>query len=309
VKKTLIAAPIALFGLVALLVAGLTTGVVGGQFPSPQAYADIPPQFLAFYQAAANTCPGLNWTVLAGIGKVESDHGRSTAPGVHSGVNFAGAAGPMQFGVGGKAGNTWGAYGVDGSQPPDGVADVYDPADAIFTAARYLCANGASANVQQAIFAYNHAGWYVDKVLAQARTYATAPPVLAPGTAVGLSDSARTAISFALNQLGTPYRWGGTGPGGFDCSGLVQAAYAAAGVTLPRTAQAQYNAGPLLPPGMPPQAGDLVFFGGDAVHVTHVGLMVNSADMVDAPHTGSAVRVEVYHWGTFVGATRPAPVP
>jgi len=71
-----------------------------------------PPEFLPLYQAAADTCPGLPWAVLAAIGKVETNHGRLQAPGVTSGANFAGAAGPMQFGIGGKAGNTWGGSPV-----------------------------------------------------------------------------------------------------------------------------------------------------------------------------------------------------
>jgi membrane-bound lytic murein transglycosylase B len=78
--------------------------------------------------------------VLAAIGKVETNHGRLQAPGVTSGANFAGAAGPMQIGIGGKAGNTFGAYAVDGDG--DGISNVYNPADAIFTAASYLCRNG-----------------------------------------------------------------------------------------------------------------------------------------------------------------------
>lgn len=123
---------------------------------------------LRLYQAAAQTCPGLSWTVLAAIGKIESDHGRSTAPGVHSGENFAGAGGPMQFLAG-----TWAAYGVDGDG--DGVANRYDPADAVYGAANYLCGSGAGnpGSLRRAIFAYNHADWYVNEVLALAARYAT----------------------------------------------------------------------------------------------------------------------------------------
>jgi hypothetical protein len=178
VRKFLLLAPLAFLLVVGLLFAALMTGVIGSDAPSQEAAADIPADFLTLYQAAADTCPGLSWTVLAAIGKVETDHGRLRAPGVTSGANFAGAAGPMQFGIGGKAGNTWAAYGIDGSQPPDGVANVYDPADAIHSAARYLCANGAPQQLDQALFAYNHAGWYVDKVLAQAQRYAAAPALV-----------------------------------------------------------------------------------------------------------------------------------
>ena len=72
------------------------TGLAGT--PTALAMSGIPADYLAWYMAAAKTCPGLPWSVLAGIGEVESDHGRSNAPGVHSGANPAGAAGPMQFG-------------------------------------------------------------------------------------------------------------------------------------------------------------------------------------------------------------------
>src|SRR4029450_9754740 len=160
------------FLVLALMALALSTSLIGGGQPSPQAQQDIPPQLLPVYQTAANSCRGLPWSVLAAIGKVETDHGRSTAPGVQSGANFAGAAGPMQIGIGGKAGNTWGAYAIDAD---GGGADVYHPIDALPPAATYLCQNGADrgTDVAGAIFAYNHANWYVTKVLSIASTYAS----------------------------------------------------------------------------------------------------------------------------------------
>ena len=104
---------------------------------------------------------------------------------------------------------------------------------------------------------------------------------------------------------------------GFDCSGLTQAAYRVAGVTLPRTAQEQYDAGPLVPAGAPLQPGDLVFFGQGPSDVTHVGIYVGvqkgQAVMVDAPHSGAEVRVEPFpdvvgqSWDgeRYLGATGP----
>ena len=107
--------------------------------------------------------------VLAGIGAVESDHGRSTAPGVHSGVNaFGCCAGPMQFSIAGKP-STWDRYGVDGDR--DGRLSPYAPADAIPAAARYLRASGAPADYRAALLAYNHADWYVAEVLAKAASF------------------------------------------------------------------------------------------------------------------------------------------
>jgi hypothetical protein len=159
---------------------GVAAGIVGGpgtgDTPSPRALADIPRAYLAWYVHWAGECPGLNWSVVAAIGKVESDHGRSRLPGVRSGSNWAGAAGPMQFGIGGKAGNTWAVYGRDGDG--DGTANVYHPSDAIRAAVAYLCAHGAAAptRLRAAVFAYNHSTDYVDQVLATAERYRAALP-------------------------------------------------------------------------------------------------------------------------------------
>jgi peptidoglycan hydrolase CwlO-like protein len=117
--------------------------------------APIPTDFRALYVASAKTCPGLSWTVLAAIGQVESGHGRNPS------TSYAGAQGPMQF-----LPTTFAAYAVDGDR--DGEADIMDPADAIFTAAHYLCANGGghgADGLHNAIWHYNHAEWYVDLVL------------------------------------------------------------------------------------------------------------------------------------------------
>jgi membrane-bound lytic murein transglycosylase B len=126
--------------------------------------AQLPPEaYAALYRAAARTCPGMPWTLLAAVGQVESGHGRNNGP------SSAGAVGPMQF-----MPRTFAAYAVDGDG--DGVASPWSPPDAVFTAARYLCVNGGGspATVRQALFAYNRAQWYVDLVLAvQARIDAT----------------------------------------------------------------------------------------------------------------------------------------
>jgi hypothetical protein len=138
--------------------------------PSAAARADIPSGYLTLYRTAARRCQGLSWAVLAAVGKVESDHGRSRLPGVRSGWNTAGAAGPMQFGIGvGRAGNAWGRYGADFDG--DGRRSVYDPGDAIPAAARYLCAAGAPRRLDRALYAYNHSWSYVAKVNAIAARY------------------------------------------------------------------------------------------------------------------------------------------
>jgi membrane-bound lytic murein transglycosylase B len=140
--------------------------------PSAAARSDIPTNYLALYRQAVERCPGLPWSVLAALGKVESDHGRSRLPGVRSGWNRAGAAGPMQFGIGvGRAGNAWARYGADFDH--DGQQSVYDPGDAIPAAARYLCAAGAPRRLDRALYAYNHSWTYVAKVKTIAARYRT----------------------------------------------------------------------------------------------------------------------------------------
>jgi hypothetical protein len=135
---------------------------------SHTARADIPAGYLRHYQRAARRCPGLSWTVLAAVGKVESDHGRARLPGVRSGANRAGAAGPMQLGVGGRAGPTWQHYRLDADG--DG-ASVYDPADATAAAADKLCFDGAPRHLDAALYAYNPSWSYVARVKRWAARY------------------------------------------------------------------------------------------------------------------------------------------
>jgi hypothetical protein len=164
--------------------------------PSAKAVADIPHELLPVYQQAAHDTCGMPWGVLAAIGKVESDHGRSDLPGVHSGSNYAGAEGPMQFEP-----ETWAAYGVDGNH--DGTTDVYDPVDAIWGAANYLCANGAGdpARLRDAVFAYNRDWGYVSDVLAQADAYATAPAGDVPsGDASSVLNNPNITLCAACRQ-------------------------------------------------------------------------------------------------------------
>lgn len=119
------------------------------------ARAQAPPaEYFRLYRAAAATCTGMDWTLLAAVGQVESGHGRN------AGVSSAGAVGPMQF-----MPATFDAYSVDGDH--DGRLDPYSPADAVFTAAHYLCSGGAGSpsGVRAALYRYNHADWYVELVL------------------------------------------------------------------------------------------------------------------------------------------------
>ena len=111
------------------------------------------------------------------------------------------------------------------------------------------------------------------------------------------------AVAFAYAQLGKPYQWGATGPGSYDCSGLVQAAWASAGVSIPRTTYAQWAALPHISTSAL-EPGDLLYFDG----VGHVAIYVGGGDIIDAPQTGMDVqKIPLAGWyqSTLVGAARP----
>ena len=316
----LLAVPMMVFGGSSLLFAhGGAGGCVagsGGTAAQPgvsPAANSIPANYLTWYRKVGLQY-GVSWSILAGIGKVESDHGRSTLPGVTSGANAFGAAGPMQIGIGGAAGNQWNMVAtVEDGKPP---ASVYDPADAIAGAAKYLVAHGVQSNVQDAIFAYNHLDTYVTAVLGWASTYAsggytvgatsanaasgaTSAACIGTGTLDSLitpNAAVATAINFAQGQLGKPYLFGGTGPDAFDCSGLVMMAYRAAGINIPRTSEVQWAQLPHVPAGSV-EPGDLVFFAGaDGTPTSpgHVGLVIGHDKMIEAYATGVPVRISVF---------------
>ena len=134
----------------------------------------IPPFLLPIYQAAGIEY-GIRWEVLAAINEIETDYGRNLN------VSSAGALGWMQF-----IPSTWKAYGVDANR--DGAKDPYNPVDAIFAAARYLKAAGAEKDLRKAIFAYNHADWYVDSVVLRARLIGGLPANFV-GSLTGLTQA------------------------------------------------------------------------------------------------------------------------
>jgi hypothetical protein len=221
--------------------ASATDTAAGGW--SATAQAEIPKEYLPLYQQAAATCSGMNPALLAGVGKAESDHGRNNGPttGVLSGANSAGAAGPMQIGIGGKAGNTWGGrprdlppvhpapptgadpaewgYGIDASG--DGLADVYEPADAIHGAARFLCDRGAGDFGREVVAVANYncgscgdrdpGTWpaetkqYVTKVLTAAVTYEAGPAGPAAAVPPGFGTEPSKANGFCGRSPSTDY--------------------------------------------------------------------------------------------------------
>ena len=334
---------------------GAQCGTAGASAVQPgvsnEAANSIPATYLKWFQKVGLQY-NISWTILAGIGKVESDDGRTTLTGVISGSNNFGAAGPMQIGIDGASGNQWGGNpihpatevvnGVATDEDGDGVANVYDPADAIAGAAKYLVEHGAQQNIPAAIFAYNHANWYVEEVLSWASTYAsggfTVSDVAQGANAAAVTGKGGSsqlcsqnsqlaafvapnaivsqAVSYAEAQLGKPYLFGGTGPAAFDCSGLVMMAYRAAGVDIPRTADQQWLGLPHVPAAQV-VPGDLVFFAGADGTPTapgHVGLVIGKNTMIEAYATGTPVRVSTFGTpqspqgdGTVVGFAQPWP--
>jgi cell wall-associated NlpC family hydrolase len=317
----LVASPVAL--------AAVITGPTSTQTaPSALATTEIPADLLPVYMAAAETCPGLPWQVLAAIGWVESRHARGTADPATGNVappivgppldgrggveaiadpsqpdGWAHALGPMQF-----LSATWARWATFAPDRPPGVApDVNNAWDAIFTAARYLC-GGANQldDVRAAVRRYNHSDAYVNEVMTKAVAYGAGNR--SPVTNALVTGSADAVIAAAMSQLGVPYGWGGEAPGvGFDCSGLVQWAYVQAGIALPRTTQQQVLAGmPVAVENIQP--GDLVFTRsyrqGVVTDLGHVAIAVGGGAEIVAPHTGAVVRVQLIDKGAVQAVRR-----
>lgn len=306
----LLSAPVAL--------AALITGPSGVSptAPSAVAAAEIPSDLLPVYMAAANECPGLPWQVLAGIGWVESRHAQGRAdpltgqveppiigpaidgrpgfaaiPDPSQGDGWAHALGPMQF-----LSTTWRSWGVVAPERPPVVApDVHNAWDAIYSAALYLCAEKPQLeDLHAAVLRYNRSEAYFAEVMAKADAYGLgAGEPLAGETFPG---SGEAAVAAAMTQLGVPYVWGGTTPGvGFDCSGLVQWAYAQAGVKLPRTTQQQVLVGAEITDLATLRPGDLVFTrslrGGVTVDRGHIAIYAGGNQVIVAPRTGDIIRL------------------
>lgn len=356
--------------LLFVLPAAIVIGDAADDEPPPPAYVDgIPPTVLLAYGQSAElastmfpTCQGMRWSVLAGVGMVESGHAAGHAVAANGDItprilgpvlNGSGAGGsrtivwdtddgiwdddtsydraaePMQFLPG-----TWRTSGADGNG--DGIQDPHNIFDATLAAAAYLCRSEPlgtdlydEGDLDRALRRYNDSAIYVADVKAWIRTYdsiAAAASFSPIGAGLGqeIVDSART-------QLGVPYSWGGgdaTGPTlgiccstggfsgantvGFDCSGLTTYAATQVGVRLPRVSRDQYSEGPgsrisrdrglgvLLP-------GDLVFFATDLMRpytVHHVGIYVGGGQMINAPRTGTFVRIEPVWLDSYIGARR-----
>jgi hypothetical protein len=226
---------ILMLGVAILSALGVDRGACAGAQASAAAQTAITPELMALYVRAEQRY-GVPWSVLAAVNSIESAFGQNMGP------STAGARGPMQF-----MPATWRQYGVDGNR--DGRRDIMEPQDAIPAAARLLQANGAPEDLHRALFAYNHAAWYVDKVLALATTFANGgQPLIAACADVATGDGSAQAVfdaANALHAMAIPYNYGGghgtparPGPGsdgpydGLDCSSAVSWVLQHAGVTL-----------------------------------------------------------------------------
>jgi cell wall-associated NlpC family hydrolase len=293
------------------LVAGnLVNGAGGGNVAL--AKGAVPTAYSALVQKWGNLCSALNPALLAAQLYQESGFNpNATSP--------AKAEGIAQFIPG-----TWATHGIDGNG--DGVRNVWDPNDAIPSAATYDCELASYVKdvpgnqTENMLASYNAGAYAVIKYggvppYSETKNYVKTITTLeqsfaAPVSRVDPSQQAATAINYAQKKLGTPYLWGGNGTadqgGRFDCSGLTKAAFESAGITLPRVANDQYNAGPhpqraeLLP-------GDLVFFSDDLTNsraIRHVGIYVGGGYMIDAPRTGAVIRFDPIDTPDYFGATR-----
>ncbi|GJF30264.1 hypothetical protein KNE206_29640 [Kitasatospora sp. NE20-6] len=251
------------------------------------------------------------------------------------GSTYARAIGPMQF-----MPATWISNGQDGNS--DGTSNPQNAFDAALTTATYLCGTKAADlsrpdQLRSAILRYNHSQAYVDEVLKWKTTYDQIGQSTGALPATGGSARGQAVVAAARREmaLNIPYSWGGGGTGGpslgfcdgkngrlngvclashtvgFDCSGLSQYAYGQAGVTIARTAQAQYDGAPTrIPPsaglaGLQP--GDLVFFSlnpGSGRGIHHVGIYVGGGQMINAAHTGTNVRQEPVWMKSYAGGGR-----
>ncbi|MFB7598376.1 NlpC/P60 family protein [Streptomyces sp. NPDC056160] len=287
----------------------------------------VPAAYKSLVEQAGNTCPEVTPNLLAALLTQESGFN----PQARSPV---GAEGIGQF-----MPSTWEHHGIDGNG--DGKRDVWDPEDAIPSAAKYLCdiakdVKNVPGNKQSNMLAaYNAGSDAVQKYggvppYAETQNYVKSINALAGKPTGGgkqtTTQQATAALGAAKEMIGKPYSWGGgnaSGPStgvccsprgfsgsqiaGFDCSGLMLYAYARAGISLPRTAAEQYAASEPLKPGeMRP--GDLVFYGDSAAGIHHVGMYVGGGWIIDAPRPGTQVRYDPMDMmPDLYGVARPVP--
>lgn len=321
VRKTWLLASVAFsgsVGFIGLLVvgtfvaAGSVAGGGGARGSVGLAKGAVPTTYQPLVQKWGNLCKAINPALLAAQLYQESGFNPSAK-------SPARAQGIAQFIPG-----TWATHGIDGDG--DGDRDVWDPKDAIPSAASYDCKlakyvkDAPGDPTKNMLAAYNAGAYAVIKYggvppYRETQNYVKIITTLEQSFArpvgrVNPSRQAAGAIYYAQKKLGTLYLWGGNGTadqgGRFDCSGLTLAAYRSVGIPLPRVANDQYNAGPhpkrdeLLP-------GDLVFFSDDLSNsraIRHVGIYVGGGYMIDAPRPGAKIRFDPVDTPDYFGATR-----
>ncbi|MGP3983399.1 bifunctional lytic transglycosylase/C40 family peptidase [Streptomyces sp. KR80] len=302
-------------GFMALLIIGTYSAaayLMGGGRAVGLAKGAVPAAYRPLVQKWGSLCSAINPALLAAQLYQESGWNPRAQ-------SQAAAQGIAQFIPG-----TWATHGIDGNG--DGDRNVWDPEDAIPSAASYDCKlakyvkDAPGDPTRNMLAAYNAGAYAVIKYggvppYRETQNYVKVITTLAksfeaPVGTVPSSRKAAGAIYYAQKKLGTPYLWGGDGTAGdrgrFDCSGLTKAAYASVGIGLPRVANDQYNAGPhpdrdeLLP-------GDLVFFSDDLTDsraIRHVGIYVGGGYMINAPYTGAVIRFDKIDTPDYFGATR-----
>ncbi|MEV6617309.1 bifunctional lytic transglycosylase/C40 family peptidase [Streptomyces sp. NPDC051051] len=293
----------------AVVVAALVQGAADDPIGTALTMA-IPAEYEQLIEEAGTTCTEVSPNLLAALLTQESGFNpKASSP--------VGAQGIAQF-----MPSTWETHGIDGNG--DGKRNVWDPADAIPSSAKYLCTIADDVKdvpgdkQSNMLAAYNAGSGAVRKYGGvppnkETQNYVRSIRALADRPAGGkktTTGQTSTAVNAAADMLGTPYSWGGgnaSGPStgiccspnghsgasitGFDCSGLVLYAYAKAGIPLPRTAAQQYAASEPLKPGQM-RPGDLVFYGTSASGIHHVGIYVGGGWIINAPRPGTQVRYD-----------------
>ncbi|MFJ2776665.1 NlpC/P60 family protein [Kitasatospora sp. NPDC087315] len=309
------AAGVVAFGFVGLVTVG-TYAASGTPQPSANranlSAGTVPAAYQGLIQQWGTLCPEISPPMLAAQLYQESGFD----PGARSPAKAYGMAQFLE--------STWAIYGTDANG--DGKKDIWDPADAIASAATYDCALARDVakvpgdRQDNMLAAYNAGPYAVEKYdgvppYRETQGYvrsikALARSFTAPTAPVEVVQQSAGAIYFAQGKLGTPYLWGGEGlpsqNGRFDCSGLTWAAFASVGITLPRVANDQWYAGPH-PSRDQLRPGDLVFWAtdlNDPRSIHHVGIYVGGGYMINAPHTGAVIRYDKIDTREYIGATR-----
>ncbi|MER6103704.1 NlpC/P60 family protein [Streptomyces sp. NPDC001832] len=310
----------------AVLVAGLVQAANQDPVIGQALSLSVPAKYRGLIEEAGKTCSEVSPNLLAALLTQESGFNpKASSP--------VGAQGIAQF-----MPSTWETNGIDGNG--DGRRDVWDPEDAIPSAAKYLCDIGQEVkdvpgNKQNNMLAAYNAGSPAVKKYGgvppyqETQTYVRSISALADtpsGGKMSTTDQVTAVINAASDELGTPYSWGGgnaSGPStgsccspngssgesikGFDCSGLTLYAYAKAGIALPRTAAQQYAASEPVKPGQK-RPGDLIFYGSSPAGIHHVAIYVGSGYMIEAPRPGTAVRFSpIDSLPDLYAVARPAP--